>query len=86
MKINRTMSISKILTNLCSIRQKHKNKKHFCRYCLQCFGSERVLVKHKENCFKRHVQQTVKLRGGSIKFKNHFKQSAVPFKIYADSE
>ena len=23
-----------------------KNKKHFCKYCLQCFSSERVLKKH----------------------------------------
>ena len=31
-------------------------------------------------------QQTVKLTGDSIEIKNHFKQLAVPFKIYADSE
>ena len=80
MKINRTMSISKILTNLCSIRQNIKIKSTFTDIVYN------VLVKHKENCFKRHIQQTVKLRGGSIKFKNHFKQSAAPFKIYADSE
>ena len=30
--------------------------------------------------------QSVELRSGSIKFKNHFKQLAVPFKIYADFE
>ena len=28
----------------------------------------------------------MKLKYGSIKFKNHFKQLAVPFKIYADFE
>ena len=28
----------------------------------------------------------VKLKSGSIKFKNHFKQVAVLFKIYADFE
>ena len=33
-------------------KKKHKNKKHFCRYCLQCFSSERVLVEHKETCLK----------------------------------
>ena len=43
MKTNRIMSISIILADLCAIRQKNKNKKHFCRYCLQCFSSEKVL-------------------------------------------
>ena len=28
----------------------------------------------------------MKLKSGSAKFKNHFKQLAVPFKIYADFE
>ena len=31
-------------------------------------------------------KQTVKLKSGSIKSKNNFKQLAVPFKIYADFE
>ena len=59
---------------------------HFCRYCLQCFSSETVLVEHKETCLKINGKQILKLRSGSIKFKNHFKQLAVPFKIYADFE
>ena len=67
-------------------KTKHKNKKHFCRYCLQCFSSERVLVEHKETCLKINGKQTLKLRSGSIKFKIHFKQSVAPFKIYADFE
>ena len=29
-------------------KTKYKNKKHFCRYCLQCFSSERVLMEHRE--------------------------------------
>ena len=29
---------------------KHKNKKHFCMYCLQCFSSERILANHVNNC------------------------------------
>ena len=28
-------------------QSKHKEKKHFCMFCLQCFSSERVLAKHK---------------------------------------
>ena len=29
---------------------KNRNKKCFCKSCLQCFSSENVLIKHKENC------------------------------------
>ena len=67
-------------------KTKCKNKKHFCKYCLQCFSNERVLVEHKETCLKINDKQTVKLRSGSIKFKNYFKQLAAPFKIYPDVE
>ena len=62
------MSILKLLTDLCVTRQKNKNKKHFCKYC-----GERVFVEHKEICLKINGKQTVKLRSGSIKFKNYFK-------------
>ena len=31
-------------------------------------------------------KQSVKLKSGSISFKNYFKQISVPFKIYADFE
>ena len=30
-------------------KTKDKNKKWFCRSCLQCFSSEQVLIKHKED-------------------------------------
>ena len=43
------MCISKILTDLCAIKQKNKNKKYFCKGCLQCFRSEKILIEHKEN-------------------------------------
>ena len=42
------MCISKILTDLCIIRQKIRIKNSFRKCCLQCFSSERVLIKHKE--------------------------------------
>ena len=29
-------------------KTKNKNKKWFCKSCLQCFSSENVLIKHKE--------------------------------------
>ena len=60
--------------------------KTFCRCCLQSFSSEKILIKHKENCLIINGKQNVKLKKGSIEFKNHFKQLAVPFKICADFE
>ena len=67
-------------------KAKNKNKKWFCRSCLQCFSSENVLIKHKENCLSINGKQSVKLEKGIIKFENYFKQIPVPFKIYADFE
>ena len=67
-------------------KTKYKNKKWFCKSCLQCFSSENMLIKHKENCLSINVKQSVKLEEGIIKFENHFKQIPVPFKIYADLE
>ena len=67
-------------------KTKNKNKKWFCRSCLQCFSSESVLIKHKENCLSINGKQSVKLEKGIIEFENYFKQILVPFKIYADFE
>ena len=86
MKLNHAMCISKILTDLCVIKQKNKNKKYFCKCCLQCFSSEKVLIEQKENYLIINGKPSVKLKSGSISFKNYFKQLPVPFKIYADSE
>ena len=54
-------------------KTKNKNKKWFCRSCLQCFSSENVLIKHKENCLSINGKQSVKLEEGIIKFENYFK-------------
>ena len=67
-------------------KTKNKNKKSFCKCCLQCFSSEKVLIEHKENCLITNGKESVKLKSGSISFKNYFKQLPVPFKIYADFE
>ena len=67
-------------------KTKNKNKKWFCKSCLQCFSSENVLIKHKENCLSINGKQSVKIEEGIIKFQNYFKQIPVPFKIYADFE
>ena len=67
-------------------KTKNKNKKWFCKSCLQCFSSENVLIKHKEDCLSINGQQSINLEKGTIEFKNYFKQIPVPFKIYADFE
>ena len=33
-------------------KTKSKNKKHFCKYCLQCFSNRKVLQELKETCLK----------------------------------
>ena len=65
---------------------KNKNKKYFCRCLLQCFSSEEVVIKHKEDCLIISGKQNVKLEKGFIGFKNYSRQIPVPFKIYADFE
>ena len=67
-------------------KAKNKNKKYFCRNCLQCFSIEEVLIEHKEDCLIINGKQNAKLEKGFISFKNYFKQIPIPFKIYADFE
>ena len=83
---NAIMCILKILTDLCVIKQKNKNEKYFCKCCLHCFSSKKVLIEHAENCLIINGKQNVKLKNGSISFKNYFKQIHVHFKIYVDFE
>ena len=68
---------------------KHKERKHFCMHCLQCFSSERVLSTHKDNCIQVNGTQAVKMpdkNNNILKFNNFHKQQPVPFVIYADFE
>ena len=67
-------------------KTKNKNKKWFCKSCLQCFSNEKVLIKHREDCLSINGVQSVQVEEGIIKFENYFKQLPVPFKIYADFE
>ena len=60
-------------------KTKNKNKKWFCRSCLQRFSSENVLIKHKENCLSINDKQSVRLEKGIIRLENYFKQIPVPF-------
>ena len=68
---------------------KHKNKKHFCMFCLQCFSSERILANHANNCLTINGMQAINMpKPGKniLNFKNFYKQLPVPFVIYADFE
>ena len=67
-------------------KTKCKKRKRFCRCCLQCFSSEKVLIKHQKDCLVISGKPSVKLKSGLIKFKNYSRQIPVPFKIYADFE
>ena len=70
-------------------QSKHKERKHFCMYCLQCFSSERVLANHVNNCSTIYGAQAINMpkQGENIlKFNNFHKQLSVPFVMYADFE
>ena len=64
-------------------KTKNKNKKYFCKSCLQCFTSENVLSDYQKDCLLINKGQNVKLEKGFISFKNFNRQIPVPFKIYA---
>ena len=61
----------------------NKIKKYFIKSCLQCFSRKNVLTEHNEVCLSINGAQSVRLEKGTIEFKNYFKQTPVPFKIYA---
>ena len=67
-------------------KTKNKNKKYFCKSCLQCFSSEIVLNENKKDCFLINKGENVKLEKAFIEFENFNRQISVPFKIYADFE
>lgn len=72
-----------------SNQTKHKGRKHFCKYCLQCFSSEKVLTNHKEICIQVNGAQAIIMptKDNNIsKFNNFHMQQPVPFVIYADFE
>ena len=76
---------------------KHKERKHFCMHCLQCFYSNISLAKHQKDCILINGVQAIQLpepyidwhgqeRIPSVYFNNYHKQLPVPFVIYADFE
>ena len=70
-------------------QSKHKERKHFCMYCLQCFSSKEVLDAHRKDCIVINGKQAIKMPNkdeNEVEFVNHRKQIPVPFIIYADIE
>ena len=67
---------------------KHKGRKHFCMYCLQCLSSKEHLEKHKVVCVEINGKQSIKMPEpeSTIEFTNYHKESPAPFVIYADFE
>ena len=63
---------------------KHKERKHFCMYCLQCLLYEEALINHKENCTTVNSAQAIKMPKADdmAYFKNYHKRLAAPFIIY----
>ena len=42
-------------------QSKHQHRKHFCRYCFQCFSSEEILHKHTPNCVIINGKQAIQM-------------------------
>ena len=55
-------------------KTKNKNKKWFCKSCLQCFSSEKVMINHTEDCLSINGKQSVDVEEGIIKFKNYYRK------------
>ena len=86
---NKHYVLIKDFNNFMYNKTKHKERKHFCMHCLQCFSSERVLSDHKDNCITVNGMQAVKMPDKDkniLKYNNFHKQQPVPFVIYADFE
>ena len=54
-------------------KRKNKNKKHFCKCVDSVLVVKKVLIESKENCLIINGKESVKLKSGSISFKNYFK-------------
>ena len=74
------------MTDPCVIKQKIKIKNILANVVYSVLIVKNFLIKHKENSLIINGKQSVKVKSGSISFKNYFKQLPVPFKIYADFE
>ena len=50
-------------------KTKNRNKKYFCKCCLQCFSSEKDLIVHGENCLIINGKQIVKVKVAQLGLK-----------------
>ena len=48
--VNNHHVLIKDFNRLMFSKSKNKNKKLFCKSCLQCFSSEKVLIEHGKDC------------------------------------
>ena len=62
-------------------KTKNKNKKYFCKSCLQCLSSKNVFGKHKEDCLSINDVQSTKVEKGTIEFENYFRKFQVHLKF-----
>ena len=50
-------------------KTENKNKKYFCKCCLQCFSREKVLIEHGENHLIINGKQSVKSKVAQLTLK-----------------
>ena len=43
-------------------KTKNRNKKYFCKCCLQCFSSKEILIEHKKDCLVINGKQSAELK------------------------
>ena len=70
-------------------KTKHRQRKHFCMYCLQRSSGKEILNRHKTDCIVITEKQAIKMaeKGtNTLKFNNFHKQLLVPFLIHVDFE
>ena len=56
-------------------KTKSKNKKYFCKSCLQCFSCKNLLTEHKEVCLSINGAQSIRFKKGTFEFKNQLKKN-----------
>ena len=66
----------------------HRERKYFCRYCLEAFRTAVKLKCHIKGSFKINDKQTMKMlkKADRMKFKNFERKITPPCMIYADFE
>ena len=62
----------------------HQGRKHFCRYCLYAFSTEKTLKRHIKDCFKNNEKRRMMMsrKDEYLKFKYYQRKIRSPFVIY----